>query len=118
MTLEQMLVVAFLAVIFLINAVARALRAGSADETAADRTPRTSEPPRFPARMPNRAPSRAIQSSRSLNDMANVRLPTMMPASRRRLGVRLGSLREMQRGIVLMTVLGPCRGLEPPDPSR
>jgi hypothetical protein len=118
MTLEQMLFVAFLAVIFLINAVARAVTARSADETAADRTPRTPEPPRFPARMPKRPPSRAIHTSRSLNDMANVGLRTMTPASRRRLGVRLGSIREMRRGIVLMTVLRPCRGLEPPDLSR
>ena len=27
---------------------------------------------------------------------------------------RLGSPREVRRGIVLMTVLGPCRALEPP----
>jgi len=27
---------------------------------------------------------------------------------------RLGSAREVRRGIVLMTVLGPCRALEPP----
>jgi hypothetical protein len=28
---------------------------------------------------------------------------------------RLGSAREVRRGIVLLTVLGPCRALEPPS---
>jgi hypothetical protein len=28
----------------------------------------------------------------------------------------LGSRRDVRRGIVLMTILGPCRSLEPPEP--
>ncbi len=31
---------------------------------------------------------------------------------------RLGSPREVRRGMVLMTILGPCRALEPPEPLR
>ncbi len=31
---------------------------------------------------------------------------------------RLGGPREVRRGIVLMTILGPCRALEPPEPIR
>lgn len=31
---------------------------------------------------------------------------------------RLGSPREVRRGMVLMTILGPCRALEPPELLR
>jgi hypothetical protein len=31
---------------------------------------------------------------------------------------RLGSPREVRRGMVLMTILGPCRALEPPELPR
>ena len=31
---------------------------------------------------------------------------------------RTGSLREVRRGIVRMTILGPCRSLERPDPPQ
>ncbi|NKE72414.1 hypothetical protein [Candidatus Manganitrophus noduliformans] len=39
-----------------------------------------------------------------------------LPVSNRRRRAPIGSLREARRGIVLMTLLGPCRALEPPDP--
>jgi hypothetical protein len=39
-------------------------------------------------------------------------------ATHRRARSRLGSLRDVRRGIVLMTILGPCRTLEPPGPPR
>jgi hypothetical protein len=39
-------------------------------------------------------------------------------ASRQRALVRLGSRQDVRRGIVLMTLLGPCRALDPPDPAR
>ena len=44
-------------------------------------------------------------------------LPAVAPlvASRRRIPSRLGSSREVRRGIVLMTILSPCRALEPPE---
>jgi hypothetical protein len=32
--------------------------------------------------------------------------------------VRLGNRRDVRRAIVLMTILGPCRALDPPDPAR
>jgi hypothetical protein len=41
---------------------------------------------------------------------------TRLPASTRRAGrFRLGSLSEVRRGVVLMTILGPCRALERQD---
>ena len=44
---------------------------------------------------------------------------TPIRSSRIRKKVRIepGNLQEMRRGIVLMTVLGPCRALEPPNES-
>lgn len=43
--------------------------------------------------------------------------PALAPlvATHKRLPSRLGSPREVRRGIVLMTILGPCRALEPPE---
>lgn len=44
-------------------------------------------------------------------------LPTGGPpiATHRHAPSRLGSLLDVRRGIVLMTILGPCRALEPPN---
>ena len=43
---------------------------------------------------------------------------TRQESQRKRL-TRLGSLRDLRRGIVLMTILGPCRALERPnDPTH
>jgi hypothetical protein len=39
-------------------------------------------------------------------------------ATHQRAPSRLGSLRGVRRGIVLMTILGPCRSLERPEPPR
>jgi hypothetical protein len=46
-------------------------------------------------------------------------VPVVEPlvATRQRVPVRPGGLRDIRRGIVLMTLLGPCRALEPPDPA-
>jgi hypothetical protein len=47
-------------------------------------------------------------------------LPTAPPpvATRQNAPGRLGSRREIRRSIVLMTILGPCRALDPPEPPR
>ena len=44
-------------------------------------------------------------------------LPTAAPLAvpHQRTPSRLGSLRDVRRGMVLMTILGPCRALEPPE---
>lgn len=31
---------------------------------------------------------------------------------------RLGSRQDLRRGMILMTILGSCRALEPPDPAQ
>jgi hypothetical protein len=47
-------------------------------------------------------------------------LPVVSPLVDRpqRIPSRLGSPREVRRGIVLMTILGPCRALERPEVPR
>lgn len=47
-------------------------------------------------------------------------LPAVRPlvTARQPAPVRLGSRRDIRRAIVLMTLLGPCRALEPPDCAR
>jgi hypothetical protein len=47
-------------------------------------------------------------------------VPAVAPlvASHPRTPSRLGSPREVRRGMVLMTILGPCRALEPPELLR
>ncbi len=45
---------------------------------------------------------------------------TTPPRTRRtpkKINIHPGNLQEMRRGIILMTVLGPCRALEPPNES-
>jgi len=48
---------------------------------------------------------------------------TSAPPARPRVGTRLrgcaplGGVRQVRHGIVLMTILGPCRALEPPVPQ-
>jgi hypothetical protein len=56
-----------------------------------------------PAVAPRRTPSPAV--------------PPLV-ATRQRAPVPLGSRQDVRRGMVLMTILGPCRALEPPEPPR
>jgi len=53
-------------------------------------------------------------------DSRDMPVPTVVPpvATRRRASSPLGSLQEVRRGIVLMTLLGPCRALESPRPPQ
>jgi hypothetical protein len=79
-------------------------------EAARDVEPK--EPPVLP-RGDTRLPPR-VMASRGLPS------PALAPrrAPHQRATSRLGRLREVRRGIVLMTILGPCRSLEPPEPPR
>jgi hypothetical protein len=64
----------------------------------------------------------AVQRPRTLPPPAARGTPLPAVASlvaiRQRAPVRLGSRRDVRRGMVLMTILGPCRALEPPEPPR
>ena len=43
--------------------------------------------------------------------------PTRARRTGKKVIIHPGNLQEMRRGIILMTVLGPCRALEPPNES-
>ncbi len=67
-----------------------------------------------PVRMP---PAPATGAGARPRDMSRGRTTGMVVTSAGAGGrglSRLGSAREVRRGIVLMAVLGPCRALEPP----
>ena len=42
---------------------------------------------------------------------------TRASKTQKKINIHPGNLQEMRRGIILMTVLGPCRALEPPNES-
>lgn len=72
-------------------------------------------PAEEPEAPPQLSPALATPS-RPRQDLRRTPVPTVGPpvATHRRARSRLGSLRDVRRGIVLMTILGPCRALEPP----
>jgi hypothetical protein len=107
-TLEQILILAAVFVLVpLLNALVRALRrrlVGPTPRESGSRAPETSAPVRMPS-LPLDSPRRAAGGAPPpLTDVLQ---------SRRRPKVRIASAQEARRGILLMTVLGPCRGLEP-----
>jgi hypothetical protein len=114
MTREQLLILVVLAFVLLINLVARVLR-----QWVKGDAPRGIEPetPPIPPRG-HRLPPAVVRSRRAREGSHSALLPLTVPpsAARRRARMPVGSLRAVRRGIVLMTILGPCRGLEPPGP--
>jgi hypothetical protein len=102
MTVEQLVVIAIAVLIALGNLLARRRQsrpaAGPPHEPGVpDGLAPVGKPPR-----PRRRPAPSAPP------------PSDLPVTRRRRRSRLGTLREVRRGIVLMTILGPCRGAEPP----
>jgi hypothetical protein len=111
--LEQIVLFAVFVLIALLNLVLGWVRRRAAAEPAADAStpaPRAPAPRMPPARRaaPGVRPSETVPAGPV---RAPARAPTR-PASRR--GLRSGGPRDLRRAIVLMAVLGPCRGLEPP----
>jgi hypothetical protein len=116
-TLEQILVVAVLVLAPLLNVLVRVLRrrlAGPAPRESGPKAPET------PARLRTLSSSLGAQRGGAGGIPPSVPQPplTEVLRPRRRPKVRIGSAREARRGIVLMAVLGPCRGLEPPRLMR
>jgi hypothetical protein len=114
MTREQLLILVGTALVLLINFVTRLLRRRAEGESArrresdvVDISPPAHRP--LPVVAPRRLPV--------------VPVPTPPPRTGPSAELRprgrspLGDLRAVRRGIVLMTILGPCRALEPPDPQ-
>jgi hypothetical protein len=114
MTREQLIILVGTALVLLINFIRRmrqrrvqgeAPRRQESDVTERPRPARRTPPVVVPRRLPT-APD-------------TIPLPVTMPrvAPRPRARAPLGGLRAVRHGIVLMTILGPCRALEPPDPQ-
>ena len=104
MTPEQLLVLAAVVLVPLINLIIRAIarRHGMA---------RKRETPVVPAPAGRSPVPRRVWTR---EHPPTSPLPTMAPPVVSQAHSRLGSLREVRRGIILMTILGPCRALEPP----
>jgi hypothetical protein len=114
-TLEQILVVAIFVLVPLLNVLLRALRRRLAGPPPREPGP---EAPGMPARVP--VPFPAPGAPRAEAGGIRPRVPPPLPEAlrpRRRPQARIASAREARRAIVLMAVLGPCRGLEPPGPA-
>jgi hypothetical protein len=114
MTREQLFILVVLVFVLLINLAVRVLRRwGKGD------APRGIEPetPQIPPRG-QRLPPPVVQPRRVREVPQGAPLPAAVPlsAARRRARLPVGSPRAVRRGIVLMTILGPCRALEPPGP--
>jgi hypothetical protein len=114
MTRQQLLILVGMAFVLLINFVTRLLKRRVGRETPQRPESGVSEMPR-PARRPP-----PVMAPRRLPAVSDT---TPLPRAVRRVAQRapgrapLGGLRAVRRGIVLMTILGPCRALEPPSPQ-
>jgi hypothetical protein len=96
----------------------RRLAAGMPEEIepeVPEATRRAKAAPPRPASAPGRFPA----SERLREGPMRAPLPAVGPPAAKRPQARwpVGSLRDARRGIVLMTLLGPCRGVEPYDPA-
>ena len=113
MTRAQLLILVMAALVMLINLITRVLRRRRAREAPRRIAPET---PQVPPRGP-RPPPLVVEPRRAREGPHGAPLPRAVPpsAARRRERSPVGCLREVRRGIVLMTILGPCRALEPPD---
>jgi hypothetical protein len=110
---EQILFLALFLLVVLVNLVARWLRGRG------ERRPRVeAERPREIREGPRRVPPRpAVPTPEISRAPAPVAAPAPAPPApvRRPPRFRLGGVADVRRGIMLMTVLGPCRALEPED---
>jgi len=110
MTWEQ-LVIPVLLVLALLVQVMRMLK-GTIEEAQGDETRATG----IPAAMKRRVPIRDLRGPREAPRVERPAVEAFPTVLRQRPRIAADA-RAMRRGIVLMAVLGPCRGLEPPDRS-
>ena len=117
MPVEQLLVLALFVLAALAQLLYARFRRGRGDEAAGtnrsgarDRIP---GPSAEPAPIPGRPPGPRTDRARGPRPT-----PAAPAGTRPIMRSRLGTLQDVRRGIVLMTVLGPCRALEaaPPNP--
>jgi hypothetical protein len=114
MTRDQLFILVMLAFVLLINLVVRLLRRRREREAPRGIEPET---PRSPPGA-RRLPFPVVEPQRARAGPQGAPLPLAVPpyAAARRARSSVRSLQEVRRGIVLMTILGPCRALEPPGP--
>ncbi len=117
MTPEQLLFLAVFALVPLINFLLPWLRKRMEGAGARQPEPAPREaPPRATRPHPLQPARTNVTQEGPRREVLPVRIQPL--AVRRFAHGRLGSRRELRRGIVLMAILGPCRGLErrqPPD---
>jgi len=114
MTREQLILLAGVALALLLNFIRGMRRRRAGGDASRRRESDVSERPRPARRTPPVVAPRRLPTA-----PATTPLPVAMPrvAPRPRARAPLGGLRAVRHGMVLMTILGPCRALEPPDPQ-
>jgi hypothetical protein len=114
MSLEQLVLIAVFVLVPLLNFLVRVLgrRFGA-------RAPAEPVPMAVPAPSSSQRASPGVRRRTVPGRSAGASSPPdSRPAgARRRLPLQLESAHAVRRAIVLMAVLGPCRGLAPPPPS-
>jgi hypothetical protein len=113
MTREQLFILVVLVFVLLINLAVRVLRRWVKGDAPRGIEPEVPQVPPPGHRLPP-----PVQPRRVREGPQGAPLPRAvpLPAARRRARSPLWSPRAVRRGIVLMTILGPCRALEPPGP--
>jgi hypothetical protein len=122
MTLESLFFLLLVAFVVLANVILPWLRRRLEGGPPADIEPQAREVPRrAQAAPPGPAPSRGrfAASEQPREGPSGPPLPSVAPPRVRRARARwpVANLGDARRGIVLMTILGPCRGVEPYDPA-
>jgi hypothetical protein len=122
MTLETLFFVLLVAFVVLANVILPWLRRRLEAGMPREREPQAPEATRRAKVLPPRpapAPGRPPAPSRPREGPIRAPLPAVAPPAAKRREARwpVASLRDARRGIVLMTLLGPCRAVEPYDPD-
>jgi hypothetical protein len=113
-TLEQVLILAVLVLVPLVNVLVRVLRKRLEIARPQQSEPEAANVPPHGRTLPAALVARG-RESRGILPSAPSKPPVPSPARGRRPRVRVGSMREARRAIALIAVLGLCRGLEPPS---
>jgi hypothetical protein len=113
MTRQQLILVIGMALVLLFNFFRHLRQRRLENQRAARREPAVSERPRVvpqppPVVLPQRPPPARVLTP-APREVARA-------ASRPRTRAPFGGKRAVRRAIVLMSILGPCRAREPPDP--
>jgi hypothetical protein len=114
--LEQMLIILLIFGFLLFSMLVEWLKRR---QRQASREIRPTVPP-APVRAPMPVPPRAVGARRPRAESRGTPQPldAAPPGRSPRAYAYIRNRREVRRGIVLMTILGPCRALEPPYPRQ